>query len=95
MQSPDFSNELQTAASLADFGEMFRRERKALGMSQSDVAKKASCRRQTIADIEAGKSVTTLTFFNAIQAIQKQIQLCSTGVDLENIRAFLGPDWEE
>lgn len=95
MTAPNSPSGLQTAASLADFGEMFRRERKALGMSQSDVAKKASCRRQTIADIEAGKSVTTLTFFNAIQAIQKQIQLCSLRVDLENIRDFLGPDWEE
>ena len=86
---------LQTSASLAEFGEAFRRERKALGMTQSDVAKKANCRRQTIADIEAGKSVTTLTFFNAILAIQKQVQLCSLGLDLENIPAYLGPDWDE
>lgn len=86
---------LQTCASLAEFGAVFRRERKALGMTQSDVAEKAHCRRQTIADIEAGKSVTTLTFFNAILAIQKQVQLCSLGLDLENIRAYLGPDWEE
>lgn len=86
---------LLTASSLAEFGELFRRERKALGMTQSDVAKKANCRRQTIADIEAGKSVTTLTFFNAILAIQKQIQLVSLGIDLENVRALLGPDWEE
>jgi transcriptional regulator with XRE-family HTH domain len=86
---------LQAASSLAEFGEMFRRERKALGMTQSDVAKKANCRRQTIADIEAGRSVTTLTFFNAIASIRKQVQLCALGLDLENIRAFLGPDWED
>jgi len=85
---------LQTASSLAEFGELFRRERKALGMTQSDVAKKANCRRQTIADIEAGKSVTTLTFFNAILSIQKQVQLCSLGLDLENVKDFIGQDWE-
>lgn len=95
MVTLDSSTGLQTAASLADFGEMFRRERKALGMTQGDVAKKANCRRQTIADIESGRSVTTLTFFNAVQAIQKQVQICALGVDLENIRAFLGPDWED
>ncbi|MDO8274398.1 MAG: helix-turn-helix transcriptional regulator [Serpentinimonas sp.] len=94
MEAPQPQTGLQTAASLAEFGELFRRERKALGMTQSDVAKKANCRRQTIADIEAGKSVTTLTFFNAILSIQKQVQLCSLGLDLENVRAFLGPDWE-
>lgn len=86
---------LQTAASLAEFGEAFRRERKALGLTQSDVAQRAGCRRQTIADIEAGKSVTTLSFFNAVLAIQKQVQLCSLGLDLENVRALLGPEWEE
>ncbi|KJS73823.1 MAG: hypothetical protein JM57_04100 [Comamonadaceae bacterium BICA1-1] len=94
MKAPQLQTGLQTASSLAEFGELFRRERKALGMTQTDVAKKASCRRQTIADIEAGKSVTTLTFFNAILSIQKQVQLCSLGLDLENVRAFLGPDWE-
>lgn len=64
-------------------------------MTQTDVAKKAGCRRQTIADIEAGNSVTTLTFFNALLAIQKQVQVCALGIDLENIRSYLGPDWDE
>jgi transcriptional regulator with XRE-family HTH domain len=86
---------LQSASSLAEFGVIFRRERKALGMTQSDVARKANCRRQTIADIEAGRSVTTLTFFNAILSIRKQVQLCALGLELENIRAYLGPDWED
>ncbi len=86
---------LQCASCLRELGELFRRERKALGLTQAEVAKKANCRRQTIADIEAGRSVTTLTFFNAILSIQKQIQLCSLGLDLENVRALLGPDWDE
>lgn len=85
----------QSATCLAEFGELFRRERKALGMTQIEVAKKANCRRQTIADIEAGRSVTTLTFFNAILAIQKQVQLIALGIDLENVRALLGPDWDQ
>ena len=85
---------LQSATSLAELGQMFRRERKALGMTQSDVAKKAGCRRQTIADIEAGNSVTTFNLMNATLAIRKEIQFCNLGLDLENIRAFLGPEWE-
>ncbi|MEY2661187.1 MAG: Helix-turn-helix domain [Pseudomonadota bacterium] len=95
MTPDDLPQSLKTASSLAEFGALFRQERKALGMTQSDVAKKAGCRRQTIADIEVGKSVTTLTFFNAILSIQKQVQLCSLGIDLDNVRALLGPDWED
>ena len=82
-------------SSLAEFGVTYRRERQALGLTQSDVAQKAGCRRQTIADMETGKSVTTLTLFNALGAIGKQLQVCALGLDLENVRDFLGPDWEQ
>lgn len=93
MDNPSLNLELRAASSLAEFGDLFRRERKALGLTQSDVARRAHCRRQTIADIEAGRSVTTLTLFNAIQAIEKQMQLVTLQVDLDNVRAVLGPDW--
>jgi transcriptional regulator with XRE-family HTH domain len=86
---------LPLANSPAELGEIFRRERKALGLTQSDVASKVGCRRQTIADLEAGKNVTTLVLFKALGAISKQVQLCALGLDLENVRDFLGVEWEE
>jgi transcriptional regulator with XRE-family HTH domain len=86
---------LAFANSPAELGEIFRRERKALGFTQSDVASKVGCRRQTIADLEAGKNVTTLVLFKALGAISKQVQVCALGLDLENVRDFLGTDWEE
>jgi transcriptional regulator with XRE-family HTH domain len=89
------STGLLLAGSLGELGVLFRHERKALGMTQTDVADKAGCRRQTIADLEAGQSVSTMTLFNALAAIGKQLQVCALGIDLENVRAFLGPDWED
>ncbi|MES2946775.1 MAG: helix-turn-helix transcriptional regulator [Pseudomonadota bacterium] len=86
---------LPLASSLAEFGAIYRRERQALGLTQSDVAQKVGCRRQTIADMEAGRSVTTLTLFNALGAIGKQLQVCALGLDLENVRDLLGPDWAQ
>jgi DNA-binding XRE family transcriptional regulator len=83
------------ATSLAEFGAIFRRERRAVGMTQADVAKKAGCRRQTIADMEAGKSVTTFTCFSALAAIGKQVQVRALGLELEHVRDWLGPDWED
>jgi len=59
------------------------------------VAQSAGCRRQTIVDLESGKSVTTQVLFRALNAIGKQLQLTSVRVDLENVRALLGPDWED
>jgi transcriptional regulator with XRE-family HTH domain len=86
---------LPFANSPAELGEIYRRERKALGLTQSDVASKVGCRRQTIADLEAGKNVTTLVLFKALGVIGKQLQVCALGLDLENVRDFLGADWEE
>lgn len=90
------STGLQTAASPAEFGAIFRQERKALGLTQAQVADKIGCRRQTVADLEAGRNVTSLIVFNALSVIGKQIQVCAkVGIDLENVRDFLGPDWDD
>jgi DNA-binding XRE family transcriptional regulator len=93
--SPAIPSTLPLANSPAELGKIFRRERKALGLTQSDVASKVGCRRQTIADLEVGKNVTTLVLFKALGVIGKQLQVCALGLDLENVREFLGADWEE
>jgi transcriptional regulator with XRE-family HTH domain len=86
---------LMFASSTAKLGAAFRAERKARGLTQAEVAQSAGCRRQTIVDLESGKSVTTQVLFRALNAIGKQLQLTSVRVDLENVRALLGPDWED
>ncbi len=87
---------LQSAATLGELAEMFRGERKALGLTQTQVAERAGCRRQTIADIEQGRNVGSLLLLKAIGAISKRVQLCARqGLDLENVRSILGPDWDD
>jgi DNA-binding XRE family transcriptional regulator len=86
---------LPAASSLAELGLLFRSERKAQGLTQSQVAERVSCQRQTIADLEVGRNVTTQVLFKALGALGKQVQVISLGIDLENVRTFLGPDWED
>lgn len=44
-------------------------------------------------DTKQRSETIALTLFNAIQAIEKQMQLVTLQVDLDNVRAVLGPDW--
>lgn len=72
-----------------EFGEMFRAEREALGMTQQQVASSVKCRRQTIGDLEDGKNVGLMTVFMALSAIGKTLAIKSNIIELEDIRAHL------
>jgi DNA-binding XRE family transcriptional regulator len=72
-----------------EFGEMFRAEREALGMTQQDVARVVGCRRQTIGDLEDGKNVGLMTVFMALSAIRKSLSIKSSSLELEDVASFL------
>ena len=72
-----------------DFGQMFCAERKAVGMTQLQVAQSVGCRRQTISDLEAGKNIGLLTIFTALSAIGKTIAIQSNHFDLVELNLFL------
>jgi DNA-binding XRE family transcriptional regulator len=80
---------LSKASTPKEFGEMFRAERQALGMTQQDVARAVGCRRQTIGDLEDGKSVGLMTVFMALSAIRKSISIKSSSLELEDAASFL------
>lgn len=71
-------NQWLRASTPLEFGERFRAERKALGKTLEDLATAVGCRRQTIADIEAGKNVGLMTVFMALGALGKCIEIKST-----------------
>ena len=50
-------NRILRAQDSQTFGQMLRDERKALGKTQDDVAAAVGTRRQTIADLEGGRSM--------------------------------------
>lgn len=63
------------ATNLMDAGRAFRIERKAQRKTQSDVARAAGLRRETIIRIEAGENVDMITFLKASLALGKGVRL--------------------
>lgn len=64
---------METIYDSRSFGKRFRQERKALGKTQSDVAKSIGVRRQTIADLEKGENVGSHVLFAALRALNKNM----------------------
>ena len=83
---------LTKASTPKEFGDMFRAEREALGMTQQDVARAVGCRRQTIGDLEDGKNVGLRTVFMGLSAIRKSIAIKSSSLELEDAASFLEED---
>ena len=79
---------LNKASTPKEFGDMFRAEREALGMTQQDVARAVGCRRQTIGDLEDGKNVGLMTVFMALSAIRKSLAIKSSNLELEDVASF-------
>jgi transcriptional regulator with XRE-family HTH domain len=87
------SSPLPTKAfNTADFGALFRRERRALGKTLAEVAEIAGVRRQTISDMEHGKSVSTLTALAALSAIGKAIEIVDARYEMDRMPDFMGDD---
>lgn len=77
--------------SCSELGAAYRAERKALGQTQAGIAKRVGCRRQTIADIEAGKNVAMYTLMAALSALGKGLVIMDARVDYDNLAAMF-PD---
>jgi DNA-binding XRE family transcriptional regulator len=76
----------------ADFGAQFRRERLALGKTQAEVAQTAGVRRQTIADMERGHSVTMLTVLSALSALGKALEIVDLRHEMDRLPDFMHDD---
>lgn len=71
--------------SLSAMGEAFRAERKALGLTQSDVAKKSGLRRETIIQIEAGENVNAFTLIQATAALGKGLMIVDRRINYDDL----------
>lgn len=78
--------------SAAGLGEAFRANRRALGQSQQEIADRVGCRRQTIADIEAGKNVRIYTLFAALSALGKGLDIVDARVDVDRLSEIFKDD---
>ena len=63
----------QLARTSKQLGDALRRRRRALGMTQTDIATKANLRQATISAVEAGKAQNLTTLFDVITALDMEL----------------------
>ena len=83
---------MEAAYSAKDLGSLVRAERKARGRSQEWVAERVGCRRQTIADLEAGRNVALNILMGALAALGKGLIVVDARVKLEQLKEIFRDD---
>jgi len=86
---------VKTAYSAKVLGALVRAERKTRRRSQDWVAERVGCRRQTIADLEAGRNVALNILMGALTALGKGIAIVDARVELERLEEIFGDDADE
>lgn len=71
---------------LSNMGSAFRQERKALGMTQVEVAGKAGVRRESIIRLEAGENIDAITLLKAVGALGKALTIADRRISYDNLR---------
>jgi transcriptional regulator with XRE-family HTH domain len=64
-----------TINNLSNLGKAIRDERKALGMTQLELASLANIRRETVIKAESGKNIDTLTLLAIVGALGKGLSI--------------------
>jgi transcriptional regulator with XRE-family HTH domain len=75
------SNIMDPILDARELGQRIRRERVAQGRTQSWVATLVGCRRQTIADLEAGRNVGINQLVRAASALGKALAIVDAPVE--------------
>lgn len=86
---------MKPAYTAAELGALIRAERKARGRSQEWVAERVGCRRQTLADLEAGRNVALNILMGALAALGKGLAVVDARVELERLEEIFGDDTDE
>ncbi len=86
---------MQISLTAKELGERVRAEREARGRSQSWVAERVGVRRQTIADLEAGRNVALNVLMGTIAALGKGLAIVDARADFEHLEEIFGDDANE
>ena len=86
---------MKSAYTPKDLGALIRAERKARGRSQEWIAERVGCRRQTIADLEAGRNVALNVLVGALAALGKGLAVVDARIDLEHLAEIFSDDADE
>ena len=86
---------MKSAYTAKALGLLVRAERKARGRSQGWIAERVGCRRQTIADLEAGRNVALHVLTGALASLGKGLAIIDARVELERLGETFGEDTTE
>jgi transcriptional regulator with XRE-family HTH domain len=86
---------MKSAYTSKDLGALVRAERKVRGRSQEWIAERVGCRRQTIADLEAGRNVALNVLVGALAALGKGLAVVDAHIDLEHLAEIFSDDTDE
>ena len=86
---------MKAAYSAKELGSLIRAERRARGRSQAWVAERVGCRRQTIADLEAGRNVALYIVMGTLTALGKGLSVVDARVELEHLEEIFSDDADE
>ena len=83
---------MRIAINAVDLGAWLRAEREALGRTQSWLATRVGTRRQTIADLEAGRNVSVRLLFGALSALGKGLQIVDARLEVDRLKEVFPDD---
>lgn len=86
---------MQITLTAKELGERVRAEREARGRSQSWVAERVGVRRQTIADLEAGRNVALNVLVGTVAALGKGLAIVDARADLEHLEEIFGDEADQ
>lgn len=86
------NDHMKTAYSAKELGILVRAERKARGRTQGWVAERVGCRRQTLADLEAGRNVALNILMGALEALGKGVAIVDAHIELERLEEIFGDE---
>jgi transcriptional regulator with XRE-family HTH domain len=86
---------MQIALTAKELGERVRAEREARGRSQSWIAERVGVRRQTIADLEAGRNVALNVLVGTVAALGKGLAIVDARADLEHLEEIFGDEADQ
>lgn len=88
----DISNIVKHLLNAVDLGVQVRAERKARKRTQAWVAERVGCRRQTIADLEAGRNVSTFVLLGTLSSLGKALAVVDARVELERLKEIFSDE---
>ena len=83
---------MKSATTPVELGALVRAERKARGRTQAWIAERTGYRRQTIADLEAGRNVELKVLLGSLAALGKSLAVTDARVDIDRLQEIFGDD---